>query len=63
MKKEIFVTEEASGEPGSIKFLSEQCEEYSRSFLQKLMKSGGVFADGPSGKGQLQGVGRRPADL
>lgn len=62
MKKEIFVTEEASGDRVD-KFLSEQCEEYSRSFLQKLMKSGGVFADGPSGKGQLQGVGRRPADL
>ena len=45
MKKEIFVTEEASGDRVD-KFLSEQCEEYSRSFLQKLMKSGGVFADG-----------------
>ena len=44
MKKEIFVTEEASGDRVD-KFLSEQCEEYSRSFLQKLMKSGGVFAD------------------
>lgn len=45
MKKEIFVTEEASGDRVD-KFLSEQCEEYSRSFLQKLMKSGGVFVDG-----------------
>ena len=45
MKKEIFVTEEASGDRVD-KFLSEQCEEYSRSFLQKLMKSGGDFADG-----------------
>ena len=35
MKKEIFVTEEASGDRVD-KFLSEQCEEYSR----------GVFADG-----------------
>ena len=32
MKKEIFVTEEASGDRVD-KFLSEQCEEYSRSFL------------------------------
>ena len=45
MKKEIFVTEEASGDRVD-KFLSEQCEEYYRSFLQKLMKSGGVFSEG-----------------
>ena len=42
MKKEIFVTEEISGDRID-KFLSEQCEELSRSFIQKLLKSGEVF--------------------
>jgi len=42
VKKEIFVTEEISGDRID-KFLSEQCEELSRSFLQKLLKSGEVF--------------------
>lgn len=45
MKKEIFVTEEMAGDRID-KFLSEQCEELSRSFIQKLMKSGEVFACG-----------------
>ena len=42
MKKEIFITEEISGDRID-KFLSEQCEELSRSFIQKLLKSGEVF--------------------
>jgi len=42
VKKEIFVTEEISGDRID-KFLSEQCEELSRSFIQKLLKSGEVF--------------------
>lgn len=42
MKKEIFVTEEISGDRID-KFLSDQCEELSRSFLQKLLKSGEVY--------------------
>ena len=45
MKKEIFVTGEDSGDRVD-KFLSEQCEGYSRSFFQKLMKSGGILANG-----------------
>ena len=44
MKKEIFVTEEISGDRID-KFLSEQCEELSRSFLQKLLKSGEVYVN------------------
>lgn len=42
MKQEIFVTEELSGDRID-KFLSEQCEELSRSFIQKLLKSGEVY--------------------
>lgn len=42
MRKEIFVTEETAGDRID-KFISEQCEELSRSFIQKLMKSGEVF--------------------
>ena len=38
----IFVTEEISGDRID-KFLSDQCEELSRSFLQKLLKSGEVY--------------------
>lgn len=42
MKQEIFITEELAGDRID-KFLSEQCEELSRSFIQKLLKSGEVF--------------------
>ena len=42
MRQEIFITEELSGDRID-KFLSEQCEELSRSFIQKLLKSGEVF--------------------
>lgn len=42
MKQEIFVTEELAGDRID-KFLSEQCEELSRSYIQKLLKSGEVF--------------------
>ena len=42
MKQEIYVTEEIAGDRID-KFLSEQCEELSRSFIQKLLKSGEVF--------------------
>ena len=42
MKQEIFVTEELAGDRID-KFLSEQCEELSRSFIQKLLKSGEVY--------------------
>ena len=42
MKQEIFITEELAGDRID-KFLSEQCEELSRSFIQKLLKSGEVY--------------------
>ena len=42
MRQEIFITEELAGDRID-KFLSEQCEELSRSFIQKLLKSGEVF--------------------
>lgn len=45
MKKELFVTEDISGDRID-KFLSEQCEELSRSFLQKLLKAGEIFVNG-----------------
>ena len=49
MKQEIFVTEELSGDRID-KFLSEQCEELSRSFIQKLLKSGEIYVGGRSVK-------------
>ena len=42
MRQEIFITEELAGDRID-KFLSDQCEELSRSFIQKLLKSGEVF--------------------
>ncbi|MBR0306659.1 MAG: RluA family pseudouridine synthase, partial [Lachnospiraceae bacterium] len=42
MRQEIFITEELAGDRID-KFLSEQCEGLSRSFIQKLLKSGEVF--------------------
>ena len=42
MKQEIFVTEELAGDRID-KFISEQCEELSRSFIQKLLKSGEIY--------------------
>lgn len=42
MRQEIFITEELAGDRID-KFLSEQYEELSRSFIQKLLKSGEVF--------------------
>lgn len=44
MKQEILVTEELAGDRID-KFLAEQCEELSRSFLQKLLKSGEVWVN------------------
>lgn len=41
MKQELYVTEETAGDRID-KFLAEQCGELSRSFLQKLLKSGAV---------------------
>ena len=49
MIQEIFITEELSGDRID-KFLSEQCEELSRSFIQKLLKSGEVFVGGKAVK-------------
>jgi len=45
VRKELFVTEDISGDRID-KFLSEQCEELSRSFLQKLLKAGEIFVNG-----------------
>ena len=45
MKEECFVTEETAGDRID-RFLSEQYEELSRSFLQKLLKSGDVMVGG-----------------
>lgn len=45
MKEELFITEETAGDRID-RFLSEQYEDLSRSFLQKLLKSGLVCADG-----------------
>ena len=45
MRKELFVTEDISGDRID-KFLSDQCEELSRSFLQKLLKAGEIFVNG-----------------
>lgn len=45
MREELFVTEDISGDRID-KFLSEQCEELSRSFLQKLLKAGEIFVNG-----------------
>jgi len=42
VKQEIFVTEELAGDRID-KFISEQCEELSRSYIQKLLKSGEVY--------------------
>lgn len=42
MIQEIFVTEELAGDRID-KFISEQCEELSRSYIQKLLKSGEVY--------------------
>ena len=42
MKQEIFVTEELAGDRID-KFISGQCEELSRSYIQKLLKSGEVY--------------------
>jgi len=47
VRREIFAGEELEFSGGRIdKFLSEQCEELSRSFLQKIIKSGEVFVNG-----------------
>lgn len=53
MKQEIFVTEELSGDRID-KFLSEQCEELSRSFLQKLIKSGEIYVNGKAVKASFK---------
>lgn len=45
MREEIFVTEETAGDRID-RFLTDQCEGLSRSFLQKILKSGAVYVDG-----------------
>ena len=45
MREECFVTEETAGDRID-KFLAEQYEDLSRSFLQKLLKSGEVMVNG-----------------
>ena len=41
----LYVTEEAEGDRID-RFLADRCEELSRSFLQKLFKSGEILVDG-----------------
>lgn len=53
MKQEILVTEEMAGDRID-KFLSEQCEEFTRSFLQKLLKSGEVWVNGKQAKASFK---------
>ncbi len=53
MKQEIQVTEEMAGDRID-KFLSEQCEEFTRSFLQKLLKSGEVWVNGKQVKASFK---------
>jgi len=53
VRQEIFVTDELSGDRID-KFLSEQCEELSRSFLQKLIKSGEIFVNGRAVKASFK---------
>ncbi len=53
MKQEILVTEEMAGDRID-KFLSEQCEEFTRSFLQKLLKSGEVWVNGKQVKASFK---------
>lgn len=45
MREECFVTEETAGDRID-KFLAEQYEDLSRSFLQKLLKPGEVMVNG-----------------
>ena len=54
----LYVTEEAEGDRID-RFLADRCEELSRSFLQKLFKSGEILVDGRACKGQLPGLRRR----
>jgi len=53
VKQEIQVTEEMAGDRID-KFLSEQCEEFTRSFLQKLLKSGEVWVNGKQVKASFK---------
>ena len=41
------------------RFLTEKLEEFSRSYLQKLLKEERVLMDGKGGKSQLPGPRRR----
>lgn len=52
-RQEIFVTEEIAGDRID-RFLSEQCQSLSRSFLQKIVKSGGVFVNGKAVKASFK---------
>ena len=45
----LYVTEESEGDRID-RFLAEKCEDLSRSFLQKLLKSGQVFVNGKAVK-------------
>ena len=54
MREEYFVTEETAGDRID-KFLAEQYENLSRSFLQKLLKSGEVMVAGDRAGGYSTG--------
>lgn len=53
MRQEIFVEEDGTDDRID-KFLAEQCEELSRSFLQKLLKSGEVSVNGQAVKASFR---------
>ena len=53
MRQEIFVGEDGTDDRID-KFLAEQCEELSRSFLQKLLKSGEVSVNGQAVKASFR---------
>ena len=54
----LYVTEEAEGDRID-RFLADRCEELSRSFLQKLFKSGEILVDGRPVKASYRGFRRR----
>lgn len=53
MRQEIFVGEDGTDDRID-KFLAEQCEELSRSFLQKLLKSGEISVNGQAVKASFR---------
>ena len=60
MREECFVTEETAGDRID-KFLAEQYEDLSRSFLQKLLKSGEVVVNGRPVKASYKAGIRSPS--